>query len=133
MNHSRGHLTCLFLGLLILTGCSSETAQPAATTASPTPASTIFSAEVTQTASMNWVNMTGLSVEESIWQERLEDLCAGSIWKLANLERFAEQYLNEDQGNIGHLPNAMDALWASTVPACREQFSEETLGQSRPR
>ncbi|MBT4009725.1 MAG: hypothetical protein HOK19_00040 [Actinobacteria bacterium] len=82
---------------------------------------------------MNWVNMTGLSVEESIWQERLEDLCAGSIWKLANLERFAEQYLNEDQGNIGHLPNAMDALWASTVPACRDHFPEETLGTGRPR
>jgi len=133
MGNSRKLFFRLLLGLLVLASCSSEAVQPAVTTASPTPASTIFSAEVTQTASMNWVNMTGLSVEESIWQERLEDLCAGSIWKLANLERFAEQYLNEDQGNIGHLPNAMDALWASTVPACRDHFPEETLGTGRPR
>ena len=77
--------------------------------------------------------MTGISIEENIWQERLEELCANSIWKLANLERLAQQYLNEDQGSISLLPSAMDALWASTVPACREQFSEETLGAGRPR
>ncbi len=114
-----------------MVSCSSNAAQPIAAT--PAPEATIFSADVVQTASMNWANMTGLSIEENIWQERLEELCANSIWKLANLERLAQQYLNEDQGSISLLPSAMDALWASTVPACREQFSEETLGAGRPR
>ena len=79
MGNSRKLFFRLLLGLLVLASCSSEAVQPAATATTPAPEATIFSIVETETASMNWLNLTGLNVEESVWQERLEELCANSI------------------------------------------------------